>query len=493
MAGLATVVEITDHKRLEAALRESEASFRFCLESISQHVWIADPKGEILYFNRRFFEYLGRRFDEAALPARPWADAIHPDDRERCLRIWRDALAAGRAFEFEARLRRHDGAERWFLARGVPMRDEAGRVVRWFGTCTDVDDLRRTSQALAASEARFARLATLDMFGLFSWQVDGRILWANREFLRVTGYDEDDLREGRIRWDALLSPEDLRHDRGFVESLLRTGAMRPVERIWLRKDGGKVPVVVTAALDGPESRTGTAFVFDATERKQLEEFQRQLIGMVGHDLRNPLAAMLATTGVLLRKELDPGIRRAIERIHFSAQRMRRITADLVDYTQARVGAGLPIAPAEVDVSQLCHAVVAEARLLAPDRAILAEGEGNLQAVWDRARIEQALSNLLGNAIKYGDGAIAVRWSREGEEVAIQVENEGASIDPALLPRLFHPFRPGNAEGAGGKQSLGLGLFIVAEIARCHGGRTAIEPTPGGTRVELRLPIAVRAP
>jgi signal transduction histidine kinase len=280
-----------------------------------------------------------------------------------------------------------------------------------------------------------------------------------------------------------------REDFAAIEAeLLQAGSIRPVEMECIRKDGTRVPVVITAALDGPGARTGTAFLYDTTERKQIEEFQQQLIGVVGHDLRSPLAAMLTTLDVLLRRsDVPEDQRRSLRRLRNTAERMRRITRDLLDYTQARVGDPMSLTVADADLHLICADAVAEAQLLAPTRTITWSGAGTPTYRCDGRRIEQALSNLLSNALKYGSGPIHVRWRNYDHQAVIDVESGGEPIDAGLLPQLFRPFRQGRTGAEPVSQSLGLGLFIVREIARAHGGQASIEPHPHGNRARLVLP------
>jgi PAS domain S-box-containing protein len=353
-------------------------------------------------------------------------------------------------------------------------------------TAEDITDRIRAEEALRESEGRFRRILDLDLLGMCTFRLDGAITIANREYLRIFGFDEADLQAGRINWKQ-MTPADANFA-DLVAELERAGSIRPTEKECLRRDGTRVPVVLTAALDGPGATTGTAFVYDTTERKQIEEFQQQLIGVVGHDLRSPLAAMLTTLDVLLRKpDMPEGEHRSLRRLRNTAERMRRITRDLLDYTQARVGDPMSLTVADADLHLICADAVAEAQLLSPTRMITWSGAGTPTFRCDGRRIEQALSNLLSNAVKYGLGPIHVRWRAFEHEAVIDVESGGDPIDATLLPQLFRPFRQGRRGAEPVSQSLGLGLFIVREIAQAHGGRAEIEPHANGNRARIVLP------
>lgn len=146
------VVDITDRKAREAelaeavtALAQSEARFRAIADSMPQMVWSTRPDGFHDYYNARWYEFTG--MEEGSTDGEAWNDMFHPEDQERAWGLWRESLASGAPYEIEYRLRRHDGVYRWTLGRAMPIRDEAGEIVRWFGTCTDIDDLKRMDQA----------------------------------------------------------------------------------------------------------------------------------------------------------------------------------------------------------------------------------------------------------------------------------------------------------------------------------------------------------
>jgi len=432
--------------------------------------------GRVLQSNRAFEHLDGEPV--RALLQRPLDRAIHQGE----------PVEAG-----EARLAEGD---RWLRLNTVPLRDPSGAVVSCLAVAIDVTKRKQAEEALRASESllRFC-LETMPQH-VWMGRPDGSIAFFNQRWLEFTGLSL--VASVDYGWTAAIHPDDVMACRQAWERAIAGGTIFEVELRLRAADGSHRWFLVRALpMHDADGRIlhwfGTNTDIDDQKRTReateaLEEFQHQLIGVVSHDLRSPLAAMTTTVGVLLRgTSLGPSERRAIERIRDTAERMRRITRDLLDYTQARVGAGLPIDPVPAEVSAICRAAAAEARILAPQRRIAVEGEGSADVCWDARRIEQALSNLLGNAIKYGDGEIALRWQADDRNVAIEVDNEGDPIGDRVLPQLFRPFRQGDRREAPMTQSLGLGLYIVREIARAHGGTAAIEALPRGNRVRLVLP------
>jgi signal transduction histidine kinase len=207
------------------------------------------------------------------------------------------------------------------------------------------------------------------------------------------------------------------------------------------------------------------------------------IAMLAHDLQTPLAIVAMSAGRLARQDLDPSARQTAERIARGAARMSDMVRDLTDY--ARAGQGpIPITRASLDLGELCRDLTGELEQLDPARPIELGVEGNLRGDWDRTRLYQALSNLLRNALKYGTGDVAVLARDAGGAVEITVHNDGPPIPPERLPIIFDPFERGPQEGAG----LGLGLYIVREVAKAHGGAVDVTSSAErGTTFLLRLP------
>jgi len=207
------------------------------------------------------------------------------------------------------------------------------------------------------------------------------------------------------------------------------------------------------------------------------------IAMLAHDLQSPLAAIISSADLLLRGDEDPRRRRGVERISRSAARMSEMVRSLTDY--ARAGRGpIPTAPAPMDMGQLVREVAEDFQERDPARHIDVACDGPLTGEWDRHRLYQALSNLLANALRYGVGAVAVRAKGDGPLVEVAVHNAGPPIPADRLPAIFRPFE----RGAQDRTGLGLGLYIVREIARAHGGDVSVTSSAeAGTTFTLRLP------
>ncbi len=247
---------------------------------------------------------------------------------------------------------------------------------------------------------------------------------------------------------------------------------------------------------GDEIVGAVAVNTDITERKRAEaelrqaaEFRERLIGIVSHDLRNPLNAILLSINALMRSEdmLQHHLRN-VRRIATSAERMERMIGDLLDFTRGRLGGGIPITPRPVDLRTICQHVVDELEAGNPQRRLGLRAQGDLRGEWDADRLAQLLGNLGKNALDYSpeDTLVDFVVRDEGDTVCVEVHNGGAPIPADLLPHLFEPFRHGPDRGPP-TSGLGLGLFIVQQIALAHGGHVAVRSTQQeGTTFTVRL-------
>jgi signal transduction histidine kinase len=225
--------------------------------------------------------------------------------------------------------------------------------------------------------------------------------------------------------------------------------------------------------------------------RERADFEQQLIGIVSHDLRTPLSAITMSAAMLLRRsDLEERQRKPLGRIFNSAERAIRMVRDLLDFTQARLGGGLPIQPEALDLHAFARQVVEEIQVAHPERVVRVEQHGNGRGVWDGDRIAQVLGNLLGNALHYSpaDTPVEVRMLGEAGEVVLEVHNTGVPIPVEVLPQLFKPMQRGAATAQKSSRSVGLGLYIVDQVVRAHGGTITVKSTEAeGTTFTVRLP------
>jgi signal transduction histidine kinase len=230
--------------------------------------------------------------------------------------------------------------------------------------------------------------------------------------------------------------------------------------------------------------------------QKVEESRAVTLGILGHDLRNPLGSAGSSAQYLLMSEgLSSSQTRAAARIRASTSRMSEMVNDLLDFTRTQLGGTLPVRPEPTDLDRVCHDVVAELQAFHPDRVLTLRCSGDLKGHWDASRMAQLLSNLASNALQHGeaDKPVAVCARGDGNEVSLHVHSHGPGVTPSALPLLFDTaMRPTvrEAERREGSSGLGLGLYIVREIAKAHGGEVRVESPAddgGGTTFIVQVP------
>lgn len=278
-----------------------------------------------------------------------------------------------------------------------------------------------------------------------------------------------------------------------VPIIFLTAGVREGQRVFQGYGAGAVDFLFKP-IDPQILRHKTETFFQLYRQRQtLAETLRlneELMAVVGHDLRNPLEVILMTAQLLQSGTRDPEVLKCAERLHRSGTRMRQIIDELLDVARARLGGGIPIERRGADLGTIARAAVAEAEAAHPDRRIELQTSGDLQGHWDAARLEQVLSNLLGNALRHGATGSEVRVTLDGksspDSVSLRIHNQG-EIPPELLPRIFEPFQTSRSsrEQGGG---LGLGLYIVQQIVLAHGGTVEVSSRASdGTAFSIRLP------
>ena len=369
--------------------------------------------------------------------------------------------------------------------------------------------------------------------GLLVTDADGTIRVVNDTFCRWTGFRRDALVGSRKLQELLTVGARIFHQTHWAPLLQIQGSVAEVKLDLVDAEGAVKPMILNAiarssggairheiAAFGAEDRhryerellharrraeelhtrsmeTQRALVDAQTEldvqRRTAEDralFAEQMIGIVSHDLRNPLSTIQLSANVLKAQELTPKQRNRVEAILRATARSTRMIADLLDFTQARLGRGLRVDRAEIDPHAVIGQAVDDLRIAYPGRTLVLKTSGSGRAFADADRLAQLLGNLVGNAMTHGDpeGAVTVVSAIDAQSLKLSVHNAGPAIPAEQMPVLFEPMTRGTAKGEG----IGLGLFIVREIARRHGGDVAARSSAdAGTTVEAVVPL--RAP
>jgi PAS domain S-box-containing protein len=477
-----------------------DARLRAAAEATGQVAWAITPEGEMVEESPSWCGFTGQSPEDAR--GRGWLDALHPDDRGSAERAWIDASSQRRTFSIEYRVRRPGGRYTRARARSVPVLDSRGSLRQWIVSSTEV----WTDESVRRSEERL-RLAT-EAANVAIWEYDfvaGQMtrtenhdglyglgpqpVWTYDIFTNATHPDDRVMADQTVQ--AAVEPggpDDYAFDFRTVWPDGTTHWLAVSGHVFARDGAGRATLVRGALIDVTRLKNVEA------ELREAIRVRDEFLQIASHELNTPLTSLalqissmhrLAERGQLRSEDLPPLLSAARRQV----RRLSELSRDLLDVTRLAQG------PTQLSRSGVSLSEVA--RAVADVFAAQVQREGgrldltlaeDVIGQWDRARIEQVIENLLGNALKYGRGKpVQLEVSRTETHGRIVVRDQGVGIEPEALPRIFQKFeRAGSASGFGG---LGLGLFIAREIVEGHGGtiRAISEPGEGATFV-VELPL-----
>jgi PAS domain S-box-containing protein len=345
-----------------------------------------------------------------------------------------------------------------------------------------------TTEPIAPGRA----LAEEILAALARFDGDGRLLSANAGFARVFGRE---VAPGEPA-DAL----ELRPSPGTrpapITRALAGERIAGEDFIVSRPDGSTRWVRLSAGPVSASDDVGTgawAVLVEVGEQRPLEGLREQILGVVAHDLRNPMSAMRMTLAMLAKPaEVTTERRLALsERLLGTLGRMEGLVNTLAEHARAELGVATRITRARADMGDVYERAAAELQVLHPNRAVTVRREGDLAGYWDAARLERVLVALLGNALKHGSDATPVSVVMDGadaQRVVVTVHNDGAPIPPEVLPLVFEPFTTGSYDKQGRRRGIGLGLHIAGLLVSAHGGALTLDSSAGaGTTATVTLP------
>jgi formate hydrogenlyase transcriptional activator len=226
---------LNEAKKSGAQLVESEARLRTIIDMVPSFLWTSLPDGSKEYLNKRWYDYTGLSLEEGQ--GWGWKVVVHPEDLDRLVREWLALVDSRKPGELETRIRRYDGAYRWFLIRVVPLLDEQGNVVKWFGSNTDIEDRKRAEEKLRQDEIELRQIADAIPHNIVVIRPDGTRLYANRTFLEYTGVEPEDVHSEGL-YAQKLHPDDLEQSNKQRQTGLERGKPFEMEYRMLGKDGG---------------------------------------------------------------------------------------------------------------------------------------------------------------------------------------------------------------------------------------------------------------
>ena len=495
------LTDIHDRKRAEEALQSSERELALIINTIPGLAWSAGPDGAAEFFNQNYLAYVGRSLEE--LQGSGWAVAVHPDDVSTMVGAWQSIMASGKPGETEGRLRRFDGEYRWFLFRMNPMLDESGRILKWYGTNTDIDDRKRAEEQLRRSEAFLAEGQNLSRIGNFSWLVATDDIKWSEQLYRIFEFEPGmpvtiELIGSRVH------PDDLPLMYDMVEKAQRGVSDFEYEQRLLMPDHSVK--YLHLAAHGSRDRQGRqeyiGAVQDVTQRRRSEEALAKarselanvarftslgvLTASIAHEVNQPLSGIITNAGTCLRMlSGDPpnidGARETARRAIRDGNR----TSEVIVRLRSLFSKKAPL-PESMDLNEATREVISLflSELRRNEVVLRADLADDLPLVTgDRVQLQQVILNLLRNAsdamstVDDRPREMLVRTERdEGDRVRLSVKDAGVGFTPQVADSLFEAFYSTKSDG------MGIGLSVSRSIVEAHHGRLWATPNhgPGAT-------------
>ena len=498
---------------LYADLQSSEDRLRLVIDTIPAYVWSTAPDGSVDFINRRWLESTGLSAETAL--GWNWSPAVHPDDLTRYVGELQRALSSGEPMESEARLRQAGRGYRWFLIRNVPLRDELGNIVKWYGTSIDIEDRKQAEDALRQAQAYLSEAQRLSHTGSFSWRVpSGEIFWST-EMYRIFQCEQTTKPSVQLAFER-THPEDTLDLKRVVARASQDGNDFDFEHRLLMPDGSVKYVHVVA--HGVRGESGelefVGALMDITAVKEAENKIRlaeealrhaqadlahvnrvntmgELTASLAHEVNQPLSAIAANGHACLRwlSADPPNLAKARE----AAERITRDGQDAGEIVR-RVRALFRRAPGEKDVLDLNEVIGEVLRLLRGDagrRGIAVETDLDQKlpsVVADRIQLQQVVLNLVLNGIEAMDQVvdhpkkIFIRSAWDGRNGAVvEVRDSGAGFENP--EKAFEAFFTTKQNG------MGMGLAICRSIIEAHHGRLWVGTSEGpGATVCFTIPL-----
>jgi PAS domain S-box-containing protein len=487
--GVAFVVDVTERKKAQEGLKESEERFRIVAETIPAGISVSTAEGEILYVNNSYETLFGYTRDELKKMGAPHVYADEAD-RPKILKVLKEN---GLVRNHELKLKRKDGGTFW-ANTSVSLMTYGGRPAI-LGTIEDVTERKNAAEALSRSEEKLRLHAENSPLGIVEWNSDfivTRWAGASEAMFGWTAYETLGKPLGDLNMVYAPDMHIVEHTMGVLsDGVTRTytSTNRNVTKdgkvIWctwynsvLYDAGGKMISVMSE-------------IEDITEHRRMDRAKDEFIGLVSHELRNPLTVILGSVETALTPGLTPEeIRFLLDNASEGARSMEGIITNLLELSRAQADR-LKLEHVAVSLGMIAENVISQVKLFHPMHRYSLEAVLDIPTITgDPVRIERILYNLIDNAAKYSppNSPVKVMMERRIDDVAISVTDQGRGIPMDRLGELFEPFQRlvDSSENAKG---LGLGLVVCKRLVEAHGGSIGVQSEPGkGTTFTFTLPL-----
>jgi PAS domain S-box-containing protein len=498
-------VDISDRKRAEEDLRQSEANFKQLANAIPQLAWMAKAEGYIYWYNDRWYEYTGTTPEQTL--GWGWQSVHDPIILPTIMKKWEASLQTGEPFEMVFPLKNRDGVFRDFLTRSIPIKNHEGKVLQWFGTNTDISQIKEAEKKLKEAQEKLDLVLDNGHVGIWERDLNSNSLIFDKRMERMFGYDEGTFEKTYEAFEKKLVDEDIPHVREAIKRAFEE--CEPIDTIYrIKLTGGKIKYINSKGFV-IEKENGKAIkiagvCFDITDMKEgaeramfllNEELLRsnkeleQFAYIASHDLQEPLRTVSSFTQLLAKRYKDKLDENAHRFIHYTleaVERMQVLINDLLNYS--RIGTKGKVF-SDVDFNQILSKALENLTTSIQNKKALVTFDKLPSTMGDPGQLIQLMQNLIGNALKFckTNPVIHISVKKEPEFYRFSIKDNGIGIEQEYSDKIFLIFQ--RLVGKEEYEGSGIGLAVCKRIVERHGGKIFFESTPGkGTTFYFTIPI-----
>jgi PAS domain S-box-containing protein len=484
-------IDITKSKNFEEELKKSEQLYRAIGESIDYGVWVCEPDGRNIYASDSYLKLVGLTQEQCSNFG--WGDVLHPDDAERTLAAWKECVRTGGKWDIEHRYKGVDGKYHPVLARGIPIKDENGKITAWAGINLDISNLKKTEEELLETQKKFLIVLEKINIGTWEWDIRTDKVRIHDRAKKILGIDDNTEINNFQAFEKLLNDEDLFHVNSAIKRAIDEDI--PLDTIYrlksdgrfinsraslLRDDNGNPSMLSGICFDISEIKKSSEQTFVKLSEellrsnKDLENFAY----VASHDLQEPLRMVSSFTQLLAKQYGEKLDKTAMEYIGFAvsgAKRMYDLLNGLLAYSRINSNAR---EFTRVNTNNIISIITKNLALVIKERNAKIKVDVLPPIFGDETQLIILFQNLIANAIKFSPQApeIDIYWKQDMNFKVFSVRDKGIGIEPQYFDRIFLIFQRllprDNYDGTG------IGLAICKRIVERHGGKIWVESEPG---------------
>ncbi|MFP4025120.1 MAG: PAS domain-containing protein [Thiohalospira sp.] len=493
---LGTYIDITPQKQIEEELKTKQKQLSNLIGNLKGFVYRCqnDANWTMTFLSKGIEEITGYKpVDLIENQKRSFASLIHPEDREIVFNKIQQAIKAKQQFRIHYRIKTKANEQKWVWEQGIGVFDKNNKL-KWIeGYIADITEQKMAEIALQKSEKKYKNLVENALVGIYTTNIDGKLIFANQAFCKILGYENpEELKQINVK--NLYPKKELREK--FIFEIKEHQQLSHYEIVLLTKQGKEKNIALSASLNGNEI---SGMMMDITHIKEYEQqilkakeeaekaskIKDVFIGNISHEIRTPLNAINGFANILknmFEKHLDEKSNEFFQIISDASYRLERTVDMMLDYSKLNAG-DMEMKPLLIDIAEIIKKIMAEHQIEIQKKGLVVsidQKTENTKIIADEYAIENAFSNIIQNAVKYTEkGFIKISCSRsQKDDLIIKIEDSGIGIADDYLEQVFMPYSQEESGYTRQYEGIGLGLSITKKLLEFNGADIKVESKKG---------------